>query len=164
MNIDQPPGLGVVFHLVIEPHIQHGDFIQMLLEPLLVNFRHTRVGNANMSPAGFLWKFTVLRTTTAQIGGDGLVDQLRMRQFHRTHVLNKIGPTGPRPDTRIECFFFTNGTDCAPLVVVRRINQAGVRQGKQLARNRVIQTMGTALLKITATTPADQQGIPGENH
>ena len=80
------------------------------------------------------------------------------------HVQHEVLLARSPAEARVESTLLRHAGDGTAAVVVAGIEQAGVRQGEDLALDRLPELAGTALLKIAAAAAADQQGITGEGH
>jgi hypothetical protein len=104
------------------------------------------------------------RLTRAHVGGQGFGDPVGVGQLHGLHVTNEIPFGCHTAQAGVKGLFFNHRADGAALVVVPWIEQTGVGQAEELLGNRGPESMGVALLNVTATAAPHQQGVTAEGH
>ena len=80
-----------------------------------------------------------------------------MRQVEVVHVADEVVLADLAAQARIELPLLGDAGDGEAAVVVRRIEQAGLRQREDLAVHRAVQRVRVALLEVGAAAAADQQ-------
>ena len=102
--------------------------------------------------------------TTGPITRNGKIYLFGIRQFQPVHQAYERLQAPIILQTRITGFFLGNGREEAALIVMCRIDQRLLGEGKQLVVNAAIQGSGITGLKIRPTTGIDESGIPGKQH
>jgi len=87
-----------------------------------------------------------------------------MRQPQILHVEGEIGLAGLAAEARIETPFLADAGHRQAAVIMRRIEQAIVRQGEDLLLHRAVHRLRVALLEIGPPAAPDQEAIAGERH
>src|SRR5690606_35781180 len=126
VNVHQLTGDAAVVSLFVQPHIQHGDPVQVVVQPIGVDFRDTAVVQADIRPIGHRREPAVLRAAAAQVGRYRFVNQLRMGQAHGVHELDEVSLVRLSANPHVEGFFLSYTADGATMVIVAGVDQTGI--------------------------------------
>ena len=137
----------------------------MLLDPLRRHFPDAGEAVVERRPIGQLARDRAdLRSAALEIGRHGDIDLLGMRQAQIGHVAAEIAFAQLAAQARVEAALFGDAAGGQAAVVVGGIEQAAVRQGKDLVMDGSVEPARVALLEVGPAAAPDQQAVAGERH
>ena len=92
----------------------------------------------------------------------GIIDEFWRRQFEVCHDVPELFTSAIVPQPGVARFFLRNGGNAPVVIVVARVNQAIVREGKQFFSYAPVQRVRVAILKVSPPASVNEKRIAGE--
>ncbi len=92
----------------------------------------------------------------------GIIDEFWRRQLEVCHDVLELFTSAVVPQPRVAGLLLRDGGNPPVVIVVARVNQAVVRQGKQFFGYAPVQHVRVAILKVSPSTSVNEKRIAGE--